>query len=68
MLTDKQSLLLCGAIFSAFVIFGILDILSNYFLSSLLVIGFLLVIVNLIITKRTPEEEDIEESFSSKDV
>jgi len=58
MLTDKQSILLIGIFTFLFVFFGILDILENIFIATPMVIGYLTIIINLILTERVSEEEE----------
>ena len=58
MLTDKQSLIGSGIVLMSFVLFGILGILDNMFISGPIVIGFIVIIINLFITKRIPEAEE----------
>jgi len=58
MLTDKQSILLIGIFTFLFVFFGILDILENIFIAAPMVIGYLTIIINLILTERVSEEEE----------
>ena len=60
MLTDKQSLLLCGLMTLLIFIAGILDILHNFIVLTILSVAFLAIIVNLFFWKR-PEEENSQE-------
>ena len=63
MLTDKQSLVLCGLLGCGIFITGLLDILDNFLVLTVLTLIFLAIIINLIITKKTTKEdnENIEE-------
>ena len=58
MLTDKQSLILCAIIIVGFVTSGILNIFDNYFISGILLLLFLVVLINLVVTKRYEDPED----------
>ncbi|QRM89935.1 hypothetical protein FG167_12070 [Lacinutrix sp. WUR7] len=61
MLTDNQSILLCGIVIVSFVFFGMLDILDNIFIACPIIIVFLVIVINLIVTKRIPEAEELEQ-------
>lgn len=67
MLKDSQSILICGIVILSFVFFGVLDILDNIFIAGLIVIGFLAIVVNLIVTKRIPEAEELEQIKKAKE-
>lgn len=67
MLSDRQSILICGIVILSFVFFGILDILDTVFIAGPIVIGFLVVVVNLIVTKRIPEAEELEQIKKAKE-
>ncbi len=67
MLKDNQSILICGIVTLSFVFFGILDILDTIFIAGPIVIGFLVVVVNLIVTKRIPEAEELEQIKKAKE-
>lgn len=47
MITDKQSLILCGALIGGIFIAGVLDVLSHYIVLTLLSAIFLIIIINL---------------------
>ncbi|MBP1839739.1 hypothetical protein [Formosa algae] len=47
MLSDKTSFILCVLVALGFSITGILDLLDNFVVVTLLLLGFLLVVVNL---------------------
>ena len=55
MLTDKQSLILCTIVVVGFVVSGILNVFDNLLISGTILILFLIVIVNLLVTKKTSE-------------
>ena len=61
MLTDNQSILLCGIVIVSFVFFGMLDILDTIFIIGPIIIGFLVIVINLIVTKRIPEAQELKE-------
>ena len=67
MLSDRQSILICGIVILSFVFFGILDIVDTVFIAGPIVIGFLVVVVNLIVTKRIPEAEELEQIKKAKE-
>jgi inner membrane protein involved in colicin E2 resistance len=56
MLTDKQSLLLCALTVIGFVVFGILNILDLIYISGPIILIFIIIIVNLFMTKRESKE------------
>ncbi len=51
MLSDKQSLLLCGITAGGIFVGGILDVLTNFIVLTILTIVFFTVIANLMYTK-----------------
>lgn len=60
MLNNKQSLILCGLMTGGIFITGILDILDNYIVKTILTIIFILIISNMIyvFTKSKKEEQN----------
>ncbi len=60
MLTDKQSLFLCGLLGAGIFVTGVLEILDNFITKTILTILFLVIVTNLIVTnlrkKETKEE------------
>ena len=68
MLTDNQSLFLCGIVIASFIFFGMLDVLDTIFIAGPIFIGFLAVIINVIITKRIPEAEELEQIKKAKEI
>jgi hypothetical protein len=60
MLTDQQSLILCGLLGCGIFVTGLLDILDNFIVLTVLTLIFLAIMINLIITKKAPEEEETE--------
>ncbi|GAA3598762.1 hypothetical protein GCM10022396_15030 [Flavivirga amylovorans] len=65
MLTDKQSLLLCGLMAGGILVGGVLDILKNFIVLTILTIIFLTVVINLFYSKMT-SKEDPENRNNSK--
>ncbi|WP_445737087.1 hypothetical protein [Mariniflexile sp.] len=57
MLNDKQSLILCGVVAVGIFVSGLLDILDNYVVKTILTIIFLLVIVNFFIVNSKSKNE-----------
>lgn len=62
MLTDKQSLLLCGLMTALIFVAGILDIMGNFIVLTILSIIFLAIIVNLFFWKH-PQEENNKKTY-----
>ena len=63
MITDKQSLLLCGILIGGIFAAGVLDILNNFIVLTILTIIFLAIIINLIFySSSTNIDERKEES------
>ncbi|NCO64117.1 MAG: hypothetical protein GW839_06580 [Flavobacteriales bacterium] len=56
MLTDKQSLILCGILGIAIFSTGVLDILDNFITKTILTILFLVIVANLIISNSIKKE------------
>lgn len=63
-LNDKQSLLLCGVMAAGIFIGGMLDILNNFIVLTILTLVFLAIIINLLFLKKDSEKE--EEQNDSK--
>ena len=61
MLTDKQSLYLCGFVAVGFLVAGIFNILDNFIIIALLGLAFLTIIVNIFVVNPFEEEGDTEE-------
>ncbi|RED45920.1 hypothetical protein [Seonamhaeicola aphaedonensis] len=62
MLTDKQSLILCGFMVVGIFVAGVLDILDNFIILTLLTITFLAIIINLVVAKSFfNKEEELEQ-------
>lgn len=60
MLSNKQSLILCGLMTGGIFITGILEILNNYIVKTILTIIFILIVTNMIyvFTKSKKEEQN----------
>tara|TARA_R110000868_G_scaffold89459_2_gene248989 strand:+ start:1299 stop:1490 length:192 start_codon:yes stop_codon:yes gene_type:complete len=56
-LNDKQSLILCGVMTASIFVGGLLDILSNFVVLTVLTLIFLAIILNLFLIKKDSEEE-----------
>ena len=56
MLTDKQSLILCGLLAMGIFAAGVLDIFDNFIVLTILTIIFLAIVVNLFFGKRSEEK------------
>tara|TARA_R110000868_G_scaffold91812_1_gene254385 strand:+ start:9133 stop:9303 length:171 start_codon:yes stop_codon:yes gene_type:complete len=50
MLTDKQSLILCGLLGIGIFVTGVLEVLDNFMAKTVVTITFLVIITNLIIS------------------
>jgi len=57
-LNDKQSLILCGVMAGGIFVSGILEILTNFVVLTLLTIVFFTIVVNLILIKENSKEEE----------
>ena len=57
MLTDRQSLFLCGVLGIGIFVSGVLNILDNFITKTVLTILFIVIITNLIITNSRKKEE-----------
>ena len=49
MLNDKQSLILCDFVAGGIFVFGILDILDNYIVKTVMTILFLVILINIFV-------------------
>lgn len=60
MLNDRQSLILCGILAGGIFVSGILDLLDNYIVKTVLTIIFLVILTNAIVvySKRKKEEQN----------
>lgn len=70
MLTDKNSLILCAIVAIGFSACGIIGILDNYAVISVLLVCFFVIIVNIILVKSRDNvidtEEENDKSFKDK--
>ena len=64
MLSDKQSLILCGLMAGGIFIFGILDILNNFVVLTVLTLIFFTIIINLFYVKSKPEKDTEKQDHS----
>lgn len=72
MLTDKQSLILCGIVGVGFSVAGICGLLENYMVSGIFIALFLVILVNIIVTltkhhKKKDDQNDLNQK-QKKDV
>ncbi|GAA4291405.1 hypothetical protein [Aestuariibaculum suncheonense] len=59
MLNDKQSLLLCGVLIGIYFVSGVLDILDNYAIKTILALIFFAVVGNLVyVNSKTHKQKD----------
>ncbi|WP_242134876.1 hypothetical protein [Aestuariivivens marinum] len=65
-LNDRQSLLLCGSLAAGLFITGVFNILDNFVVLTLLVLIYLLIVVNIVYTKRKYPEEDMDSNTQEK--
>ncbi|MEL0457102.1 hypothetical protein WJN01_12760 [Flavobacteriaceae bacterium SZ-1-7] len=63
MLSDKQSLILSGIMAIGIFVFGILDILDNFVVLTLMTIAFFTIILNLLYLSSKSEEEPQEQEL-----
>jgi hypothetical protein len=65
MLNDKQSLLLCGILAGGIFITGVLGVLDNFIVLTLLTIVFITIVGNIVATKSflKKQEESVEKSI-----
>jgi len=57
MLTDRQSLFLCGVLGIGIFVSGVLNILDNFITKTVLTILFIVIVTNLIVTNSRKKEE-----------
>jgi hypothetical protein len=57
MLTDRQSLFLCGVLGIGIFVSGVLGILDNFITKTVLTILFIVIVTNLIVTNSRKKEE-----------
>jgi len=63
MLTDRQSLILCGLMAVGIFVGGLLDILGNFLMLTILTIIFLAILVNLFIQKYQNQNSNNKEKI-----
>ena len=64
MLNDKQSLALTGLMAASIFVFGILDILDNFIVLTVLTIVFFTVVINMLYSKLKKEDTTKEQNNS----
>ena len=57
MLSDKQSLILCGLLGIGIFSTGVLEVLDNFITKTILTIIFLVIVVNLIVVNSRKKEQ-----------
>lgn len=62
MLNDKQSLILCGLMAGGIFVTGILEILDNFIVLTILTVIFLVIIANIFYTFFSLKKEDKDNS------
>jgi len=60
MLTDKQSLILTGLMIGGIFIFGVIDLLQNFIVLTVLTIIFFTIVLNMLYLK-SKEKEKVQE-------
>jgi hypothetical protein len=65
MINDKQSLILCGVMTAGLFVGGILDVLENFIVLTVLTLVFSTIIINSFFLKKNPEENEEEEQNHS---
>lgn len=58
MLTDKQSLILCAIVALGFSACGIIGVLDNHAVISVLTVGFLIIVINIFVVLQNKESQD----------
>lgn len=58
MLNDRQSLILCGFVAVGIFVSGILDVLDNYIVKTILTIIFLMILANFFIVYSKSKKEE----------
>jgi hypothetical protein len=64
MLNDRQSLILTGLMVSGIFVFGILDVLDNFVVLTVLTIVFFTIIINMIYSKIKSKEANQKQNDS----
>ncbi len=67
MLTDRQSIFLCIIAIVGFVVFGILNMLDHIYIAIPIIVIFMIIIINLFVTKRDPEVEEEQDIIKQED-
>ena len=58
MFSDKTTLIICAIVYTLLVFGGVLGWLDYYLVFGLIIIGAILVLINIIKTKKIPDEDD----------
>lgn len=66
MINDQQSLILCGVMAAGIFIGGILDILNNFVILTILTLVFVTILVNLFFLRKNPEKEEKQNNTKTK--
>jgi len=67
MLTDRQSIILCIIVVVSFVICGILNILNEIYIAIPIIVVFMVIVINLFVTKRIPDIEEEQAIIKQED-
>lgn len=67
MLTDKQSIILCGLLVLGFMLAGVFNILDNIAIIGLIVCCFIVIIANIVIVLKREIENPPNEDESDSD-
>lgn len=65
MINDKQSLILCGVMTAGLFVGGILDVLENFIVLTVLTLVFSTIIINSFFLKKNPQGNEEEEQNHS---
>ena len=60
MLSDTQSMILTGVLVAGIFVFGVLDILDNFIVLTILTLVFFAIVINLLYTSYMQKKEDPE--------
>ena len=58
MLSDTQSMILTGVLVAGIFVFGVLDILDNFIVLTILTLVFFAIVINLLYTSYMQKKED----------
>ena len=60
MINDTQSLILCGCLAAGIFVTGILDILDNFIVLTILTIAFIAILINIYLARKSSKNEEFE--------